>query len=388
MESAWKSSETDTGDAAAESPLEETSCTSLGIHYWEDVKARLLDIIFLGAGASAAVGYPAMAGLRTQLLDRIKGDERNLLYELLRSEQSDAETVLQDIESIDSLVKRGLGKIFQGSSYAIFTDMAGQKHTVLFQQFVDLCLSLREEIRDLIFDIYQFRTECVPRLGPYSQLFATFGSKREHHIYTTNYDRIIEAFCARTKGFEVRDGFEYDSKTRTNLWRPVSFDYALPEDAVTVKVLKLHGSLDWKVGESGIERVSPEIRMEQRPTAIHKKDILIYPGSKEPPENEPFRTVYERFETQMKEADRCLVIGFSFRDPYLNRIFRDFVNSGKGHLWVMSKDCKDTVARNLLGLEKVDDLEPYLHTGRFVPIPCHFGEADWLTRLRNIELFP
>ena len=329
-----------------------------------------------------------MVGLRTELMNTTKGDARHLLDDLLRKEQSDAETVLQDIESIDTLVKRGLDRIFQEYSSASVTDMYGKKHSFRFQQLVDLCLSLREGIQDSIFGVYQFRPEYVSRLGPYSQLFATFVSGKEHHIYTTNYDRIVEAFCAGTEGYQVRDGFEYDPKTRTSLWKPRSFDSPLPDNASTIKLFKLHGSLDWKIGENGIERVSPEIRLEQRPTAIHKKDILIYPGSKEPPENEPFRTVYERFETQMKETDRCLVIGFSFRDPYLNRIFRDFVHAEKGQLLVMSKNCKETVAKGLLGLKDLNDLIPYVETGRFTPIPCHFGEDDWLTRLRNIGMFP
>lgn len=54
-----------------------------------------------------------MVGLRTELMNTTKGDARHLLDDLLRKEQSDAETVLQDIESIDTLVKRGLDRIFQ-----------------------------------------------------------------------------------------------------------------------------------------------------------------------------------------------------------------------------------------------------------------------------------
>jgi len=330
-----------------------------------------------------------MAGLNSELMNRIKGDPQSLLYELLKKPEGDAETVLQDIESIDNFVKQGLDRIFKEYSNATITDRYGERHSFRFQQFVDLCHSLREAIHDSIFEIYQLKADYASRLGAYSQLLATFDTGKESNIYTTNYDRIIESFCARTEGYEMRDGFEYDPKTRMNLWRPSSFDAPLSDNVKTVKLYKLHGSLNWKVGENGlIERVSPEIRLEHRPTAIHKADILIYPGSKEPPEDEPFRTIYDRFELEMKETKRCLVIGFSFRDQYLNRIFRDFIRRGDRQLLVMGKSCKETVAKNLLGLKETDDLKAYAESNTFIPIPCHFGEQDWITRLRNGELLP
>lgn len=120
--------------------------------------------------------------------------------------------------------------------------------------------------------------------------------------------------------------------------------------------------------------------MFRQPTAVYKRNLLIYPGSKTPPEEEPFRTLYERFETQMRQTDRCLVIGYSFRDEYLSRIFRDFLRSGKSQLLVMSRNCNRTVAEVLLGVEQ-EGLTKYIDGKNFVPIPCHFGDAAWHERL-------
>ena len=224
------------------------------------------------------------------------------------------------------------------------------------------------------------------RLQLFTELFSSLnfpgGTFQEYSIFTTNYDRIIEEFCASKESLELRDGFVQNAKTRRNTWNPRSFDAPIRKDASVVKLLKLHGSLNWKLGEDGIEQVSPEIRLVQ-PRAMLLRDILVYPGSKERPDQDPFTTLYDRFDAQMKSADRCLVIGYSFRDAYLNRIFRDFLESDRGQLICMSQNCKVTVAQNLLPLKDLDGLAAYNESNRLVTVPVHFGEGNWQSALTN-----
>jgi len=324
-----------------------------------------------------------MEELQNRIHQRLEDRERDLLSILPPVVgDKDAEVILQHLAAIENLSQRGLDRLFQKSrvtaSYSSPTEVS-------FKGFVERCRSLEETIKDTIFNVYQFLPECESGFHLYSNLFSIISQKsgaKEQYVYTTNYDRVIEEFCQRREGFQIRDGYEHDSKTGLNLWKPSSFGAPFTTDTVPVRLFKLHGSLNWKDGEYGPERISPEIRLKQ-PTTMLKKDLLIYPGSKDPPEQEPFRTLYERFETQMKENDRCLAIGFSFRDPYLNRIFRDYVNSGKGQLLVMSRNCKQTVATNLLGLRDVAGLDRYLESNSIALIPCHFGVDDWTVALNN-----
>lgn len=254
-----------------------------------------------------------------------------------------------------------------------------------FSQFVELSRSLRNRIQEIIFDVCQFRPDCKSSFRLYSDLFSTITSvtkANEYAIFTTNYDRIVEEFCASEKNYEVRDGFRIDQKNRRNLWDARSFDLSRTPDNTLVKLFKLHGSLNWKLSEFGLEQAMPEQRLE-KPTPVYKQDLMIYPGSKERPEREPFRTLYDRFDSEMKRTDRCLVIGFSFRDQYLNRIFREFVDSGKGQLICMSNNASMIVAKNLLDLKDFDTLRIYTNTNSFVSIRIHFGEAGWVDQLRN-----
>lgn len=342
-------------------------------------------IIFVGAGASAPFDYPPITGLRDRLLKVLPEKEGGLFRDLLdRKGVVDSEGVLQALELIDSVAKHGIGEMFTSSNVAL--SLWAQDRSMRFTDFVELCRSLRDKIQGAIFEIYQFRTECRSKFDLYSRLFSivekTTGTK-EHSIYTTNYDRVMEEYCASSSRYELRDGFKINAKNRRNLWDVGSFDSAFSGEGLLVKLFKLHGSLNWKISDFGIEQVMPETRLE-RPTPIYKKDVLIYPGSKERPDQEPFRYLYDRLEAQLKSSDRCLVIGFSFRDSYLNRLFRDFVESGKKQLVHMTNSSMETIGRNLLEVGNTGEVQRYVKISRLVCIPRHFGDATWETALRSI----
>jgi hypothetical protein len=326
-----------------------------------------------------------MPGLNDELSKRIRDKQQdNLLNELLRFEGiDDAEALLQTFELLDQISSHPVREIFDSS----YVQLNGS-HSTKFSDLVKLSLALRDSIQNVIFDVYQFRPICATKFDLYTQLLNIVAMRgdvsvtvNEHRIFTTNYDRIIEEFCAHSEAFQIRDGFDYDAKRKRTLWRPRSFEMPVPPGAETpIKLFKLHGSLNWKSSEYGIEQVLPESRFAE-PTPVYKEDLLIYPGSKERPDREPFRTLYDLFESSMRETDRCLVIGFSFRDPYLNRVFRDFIESGKGQLLTMSRNCKETVAKNLLGAKDAADLTEYIEAGTLVPISSHFGEEGWIELL-------
>ena len=341
-------------------------------------------IIFLGAGASTPFGYPTMKGLQDELVQSARTKENrmsSLLYSLLSHyPKNDPETVLQDLTLFETMSKRS-GWMFEESSASV-SERSGGTVLFSFREFIKFCRSLREIIEDSIFETY--RRDRRKKLDLYGQLLKILGV-REHHIYTTNYDMIIEDFCS-VRHYDWRDGFAEDPDSGCWFWRPEeSFSKPRKADATVLKLFKLHGSLGWKRRQNEIiERTSTEILVSRQPTLRHKEDVLIYPGGKELPEKEPFTWLYDQFENEMKETDRCLVIGFSFRDDYLNRVFRSFLRSGKGQLLVMSANCKDTVvAKNLLGLENIDGLKRYVESNSYVPIPCHIGEGDWLEMLKN-----
>jgi hypothetical protein len=336
-------------------------------------------VIFLGAGASNPFGYPTMQGLNNAIRSAPLNDvERELLNYLVLREGDDAEAILQALNLVSDVAGRRFSDMLSES----FVKFGVSKFQPMrFAALAENCKLLVSSIRETIFNTYSFRPKQLPLYSDLISLLNDTTKASVHYVYTTNYDRVIEEFCAHTTGIRLVDGFAIDLKSRRILWNPRTFDQPDLGNENTLKLFKLHGSLNWLQSEFGIEQVMTESILHQ-PTSVYKKNLLIYPGSKTPPEDEPFRTLYERFETQMRETDRCLVIGYSFRDAYLNRVFRDFLRSGRSQLLVMSANCKLTVAKALLGIDE-NDLARYIDGGNFLPIPCHFGDATWHECLKN-----
>lgn len=77
------------------------------------------------------------------------------------------------------------------------------------------------------------------------------------------------------------------------------------------------------------------------------------------------------FEDTLNQYSLCLVIGFSFRDPYINRAFLDFLRTieRKRRLIMVSPTASTDVKNNLLKNEK--RLEK-----RVTCIDKHFGKPE------------
>ena len=58
---------------------------------------------------------------------------------------------------------------------------------------------------------------------------------------------------------------------------------------------------------------------------------LLYPGYKGTPTDEPFITMHNKLFLRLNECDEVHVIGFAFRDPYINSIF-EFAIRGNPNL--------------------------------------------------------
>jgi len=341
-------------------------------------------IVFLGAGASAPFDFPTMPKLVHILWNHLSGNDKTLFKLLCASKNSgDTENVLMTIEQISSIANSPIAAIFK--PYQLPPRIGRLALPRLnFETLVQSLRSLREHMYDEIFEVYQTKPMTRLNFELYSELFSIIGKKAEskgHLVFTTNYDTIIEDFCAATQRYELRDGFEHDTTIGRHLWSDLSFDRPVSyAPKPTIKLFKVHGSLGWKESiPYGIEKVTLEKRVESSPTSVHTRDLIIYPGSKNPPDRHPFTYLYDRFETEMKTADQCVVIGYSFRDDYLNRVFRNFIFSQqkRKRLYVISKTSEETLWKNLLGLKRKAALKHYVFSKMVIPIPCHFGENGW-----------
>jgi len=274
--------------------------------------------LFLGAGASAPFGYPTTKQFLDNIQKKLKGNEAFLLADLMKVKGvSDIEHVLQILDALPLLDKNFL-KVYKTFPNSINIARTSRK----LDDFINLGLSLREKVYDEIFNEYELNPKTrKDACGAYNSVFTfLLGPRQEPNqsfiVFTSNYDRVIEDFCANSE-YKLVNGFRHEPRARAYKWAPKLFEEA--GDRNTIKLFKLHGSLNWLRKHNGdIVEIQSEQRIRGRKQ--YKENVLVYPASKEKPDIEPFITLYDYFEKHLREADVLVSIGFSYRDEYLNEI--------------------------------------------------------------------
>lgn len=176
------------------------------------------------------------------------------------------------------------------------------------------------------------------------------------NVITTNYDRVLEHVMAF---FDISytDGFSGQDLS--------SFDEKLFEEKKTVKLVKVHGSLNW-FDVNGMVRYS-SIEIENS----HK---IIPPGKKKYEEayKTPYRELIQRSDQFIKSGKSFFVVGFGFNDTHLTPEIRNQVANGTP-IVLVSKKITDTAKNELSKAHKYVYVEQsenssntrfYLKTGK------------------------
>ena len=82
------------------------------------------------------------------------------------------------------------------------------------------------------------------------------------------------------------------------------------------RLTKLHGSVDWQRNNEGIIiRTGSALENEEH--------LILYPGYKGEPVEEPFVQFHEHLRAVVQQADAAFFIGYAFRDDYINSILSE-----------------------------------------------------------------
>lgn len=176
------------------------------------------------------------------------------------------------------------------------------------------------------------------------------------HIFTTNYDRLIEYGCDLL-GLRVLDRFVGNlapvfraSRLGIDLhYNPPGIQGEPHYLEGVVRLTKLHGSLDWRSrrGSSGslevqrcalpfgASRDHPEIPSNAR------EHLLIYPNAAKDVETleYPYAELFRDFAAAVCRPNAVLVTyGYGFGDDHVNRVLRDMLSLPSTHLVIISYD--------------------------------------------------
>jgi hypothetical protein len=237
---------------------------------------------------------------------------------------------------------------------------------------LNLAEDLENKIKSYVYQQYQFSPETLRKVNsvykPFLEQILSYNGDDEIEVFTTNYDRVIEMFCAKNN-FSLIDGFRH-SNTEEFEWAADEFEKK--GSGRTVKLYKLHGSLNWRRRYDDLPvKIGTEEKVAN--SKQFKENLLIYPAEKSKPEIEPFKTLYEKFEHYYKICDACIFIGFAFRDEYLNKI----IDQGLENLKIMIIDLNAVDIRKSL----IEKLGKKSH--RIFGINASFEDANNLDKINE-----
>ncbi|MDR3412385.1 MAG: SIR2 family protein [Formivibrio sp.] len=256
-----------------------------------------------GAGTSFEAGYPMMDGITRKVVGALKPGERIVLDEVLKAIGSayidgDAKP---NIEELADLV----------IAHAINSNDAR-------------CVALETKLRELV--VQEILTVKNPVLDNHIQFFRalskrTFGRPCTVWIFTTNYDVLFELAAAKA-GVLVENGFSGCTERFFNpgQFKATSGEIAgnrfIPNNQLTVKLIKLHGSVSWANDAGQL--------FERHPDAItgFANRIMVLPRRKKVMETlvPPHDTLITYMNNVLgNQCKYLLCCGFSFGDEHINQ---------------------------------------------------------------------
>jgi hypothetical protein len=142
------------------------------------------------------------------------------------------------------------------------------------------------------------------------------------NIATLNYDTTVE-MVAHQAGVSINTGFHG--------WRPGESPSFFPIDGV-INLLKIHGSVDWtrrrRNSHSPEHNTFTQFVYEDEADPMNNADPLIIVGDREKLTAEgPTLGLMRAFEKALLEADRLVVVGYSFRDAHINTVVANWLGA-------------------------------------------------------------
>lgn len=198
------------------------------------------------------------------------------------------------------------------------------------------------------------RTDAFNKLVLFLMSFASrTGTRDRLNIFTTNYDRLIEA-GADIAGIRLLDRFVGAlSPVFRSSRLDVDMHYNPPGIRGEPRYLegvvhftKLHGSIDWIDTDSNIKKIGLPFGAQD----IHpyldapglnadSSKIMIYPNSSKDRETAeyPYVELFRDFAAALCRPNSTLVTyGYSFADEHINRVIKDMLTISSTHLIVIA----------------------------------------------------
>lgn len=320
--------------------------------------------LLTGTGLSIAVQYMASKtnnnamtkpALDTIFADKIKERSRSIAKKSGRGEAN-----IEDYIKVINELLRGLEILSH--------DTESGKNKEAYDKLAENLSNIIKEFADSISDIEngiataanEQRKDAFDYLVNFLMSFASrMGTRERLNIFTTNYDRLIEA-GSDIAGLHLLDRFV---GSLSPIFRSSRLDIDMHYNPPGIRgeprylegvarFTKLHGSIDWINTGADIRRVglpfgSKDIENFLNSPGIEGADIrkmMIYPNASKDRETTeyPYVELFRDFAAALCRPNSTLVTyGYGFGDDHINRIIRDMLTIPSTHLVIISYDDMD-----------------------------------------------
>lgn len=272
--------------------------------------------LFTGAGASKALKFPTTA----EFFAKAGGQalQKNVVYRevlhYLKKNILDVEDVLRLLAPLPSFEETPTGKLIRkvldASWIAQVPDFVKSTNKLCFEHYA--ALPKEHEVKELYLPILELCNWKTDRVS----------------LFTTNYDPVTDVLMEIAESLEApcHDGFD-----RFGVWDSGGYSN-LKSSGLAIH--RLHGSMSWVEQEGKIRNT----RDYSPRTPGYAEHLIIYPGFKGNLEKEgpsALRFAHTALRNELGESSAVILVGFSFRDPHLNDIFREALTTNQKLMMVV-----------------------------------------------------
>ncbi len=336
--------------------------------------------VLTGNGLSTAVQYMATESINNAMalmdIDSIYKDEIKKEAKKIAQNNKRGEPNIEDTIRVLSELLRGLEIL------GCTKDKQSDEHKILNDEFLRIIKNFTDGILAIEHSIASAqeveRDKAFSYLVNFLMSFASRTGTRERlNIFTTNYDRIIEA-GAELAGLHLLDRFigmlaPIFRSSRLDLdmhYNPPGMRGEPRYLEGVARFTKLHGSIDWIDTGDDIRRIglpfgSKDIANFLNAPGLSGTDnrkIMIYPNSAKDRETSeyPYVELFRDFAAALCRPNSTLVTyGYGFGDDHINRIIKDMLTIPSTHLVIISyndigEQAEERDASGVLIKESVD----------------------------------
>lgn len=272
-------------------------------------------VFFFGAGASIEAGIPdtrkfiygkkdegGIEGFLEWLKENNKEEELKILETILATFQQRNNCPIIDVE----LVLGALNALNNKEMYDLVYFYDQETFKFESEDNINTLRTLESDLKEFI------RKKVVVNKDKISYLKPLIEFQEPINIFSVNYDTCVEMLCIKHK-LTYTDGFDL-------YWNPELF-----EKEFDVKLFKLHGSIMWYLTDYG-NYVKLPIEMEKGDgislySGETASPFILYPIGRKWEYTEPVGYLTNKLQKYLKSAELCIVVGYSFRDDDIQRVF-------------------------------------------------------------------